>query len=162
MGVLAALDRPVRIGGLHPDRTGLARRPRHRQRRSRQPRKHRRLRYAFGNALTPDESDALYEQWVIPAPGKPLFEAATANFSTHSPAAVETGNNDRGPLLLVMGGRDHTVPEAVTKATFKQYRHSTAVTELLEFPDRGHSLTIDAGWRGVAEACLSWLGRKAE
>ncbi|WP_213003709.1 hypothetical protein [Winogradskya consettensis] len=61
-----------------------------------------------------------------------------------------------------MGGRDHTVPEAVTKATFKQYRHSTAVTELLEFPDRGHSLTIDAGWRGVAEACLSWLGRKAE
>ncbi|GAA2470533.1 alpha/beta hydrolase [Winogradskya humida] len=120
------------------------------------------FRYAFGNALTPDESDALYEQWVIPAPGKPLFEAAAANFSAHSPAAVETGNNDRGPLLLVMGGRDHTVPEAVTKATFKQYRDSTAVTELLEFPDRGHSLTIDAGWRGVAEACLSWLGRKTE
>jgi hypothetical protein len=56
-----------------------------------------------------------------------------------------------------MGGRDNTVPEAVTKATLKQYRHSEAVTEILEFPDRAHSLTIDHGWREVADACLSWL-----
>jgi len=115
------------------------------------------FRYAFGNAVEPQESDELFERWTIPAPGRPLFEAAAANFSLHSPAAVATGNAGRGPLLLIAGGRDHTVPEVITKATLKQYRHSTAETELLEFPDRGHSLTIDGGWRDVATACLTWL-----
>ena len=118
------------------------------------------FRYGFGNAITQEESDALYEQWTIPAPGRPLFEAAGANFAPHSAAKVDTDNPDRGPLLLMMGGADHTVPEAITKSTFKQYRHSAAVTELKEFPDRGHSLVIDAGWREVAEACLTWLTEK--
>ena len=115
------------------------------------------FRYAFGNAISEEESDALYERWTIPSPGKPLFEAATANFSPHSADAVDTDNTSRGPLLLVMGGRDHTVPEAITKSTLKQYRHSSAVTELVEFPDRGHSLTIDSGWREVADRVLAWL-----
>ncbi|MBO1330418.1 alpha/beta hydrolase [Streptomyces sp. VRA16 Mangrove soil] len=115
------------------------------------------FRFAFGNALTEKESDALYEQWTIPAPGKPLFEAAAANFSPSSPAKVDTANSGRGPLLLMSGGKDHTVPESVTRATQKQYRHSEAVTEFLAFPDRGHSLTIDSGWREVADAALAWL-----
>src|SRR3954453_23917360 len=115
------------------------------------------FRYAFGNALPSEESDSLHERWAIPAPGKPLFQAATANFSRHSEAAVSTDRTDRGPLLLIMGGKDHTVPEAITKSTLKQYRHSTATTELLEFADRGHSLVIDAGWHDVADACLNWL-----
>jgi pimeloyl-ACP methyl ester carboxylesterase len=119
------------------------------------------FRYAFGNAVPAEESDALYQQWAIPAPGKPLFEAAGANFSPHSPAKVNTDNSERGPLLLIMGGRDHTVPEAVTKSTQKQYRGSEAVTDLMEFDDRGHSLTIDGGWRGVADECLSWLARQS-
>jgi len=118
------------------------------------------FRYGFGNAVPAVESDALYERWAIPAPGKPLFEAASANFSPHSPAKVDTGNSERGPLLLVMGGRDHTVPEAITKSTLKQYRGSDAVTDLVEFPDRGHSLTIDSGWRAVAGECLSWLTKQ--
>ncbi len=118
------------------------------------------FRYSFGNALSEAESDALYERWTIPAPGRPLFEAAAANFSHHSPAKVATDNESRGPLLLVMGGQDHTVPEAITKSTLKQYRHSSAVTDLVEFPDRGHSLTIDGGWLEVADACLGWLGKQ--
>ena len=118
------------------------------------------FRYSFGNAVPAEESDELYERWAIPAPGKPLFEAASANFSPHSPAKVDTANSGRGPLLLVMGGRDHTVPEAITKSTLKQYRGSDAVTELTEFPDRGHSLTIDRGWRAVADECLSWLAKQ--
>lgn len=118
------------------------------------------FRYGFGNAVSPEESDALYARWAIPAPGKPLFEDASANFSPHSPARVDTGNDERGPLLLVMGGRDHTVPEAITKSTLKQYRGSNAVTELVEFPDRGHSLTIDSGWRDIADECLSWLAKQ--
>lgn len=118
------------------------------------------FRYSFGNAVSAQESDALFEQWSIPAPGKPLFEAAAANFSPHSPAKVETGNENRGPLLLIMGGQDHTVPEAITKSTLKQYRGSSAVTDLVEFKDRGHSLTIDSGWRAVADQCLSWLTKQ--
>jgi pimeloyl-ACP methyl ester carboxylesterase len=118
------------------------------------------FRYGFGNAVSQEESDRLFEQWMIPAPGKPLFEAATANFMPHSPAKVETTNEGRGPLLLIMGGQDHTVPEAVTKSTYKQYRHSDAVTDLMEFPDRGHSLTIDSGWREIADACLDWLDKQ--
>lgn len=118
------------------------------------------FRYSFGNAVAPDESDALWEQWTIPSPGKPLFEAAGANFSAHSPAKVETGNQARGPLLLIMGGKDHTVPEAITKATLKQYRGSSATTELIEFADRGHSLTIDSGWRDVADVVLNWIGAR--
>jgi pimeloyl-ACP methyl ester carboxylesterase len=118
------------------------------------------FRYSFGNALSDTESAELYQRWNIPAPGRPLFEAAAANFSLHSPAKVQTRNQDRGPLLLVMGGQDHTVPEAITKSTLKQYRHSDAVTDLEEFPDRGHSLTIDAGWAAVAEAALAWLTKQ--
>jgi pimeloyl-ACP methyl ester carboxylesterase len=113
--------------------------------------------YSFGNAIPRPESDALWDAWTIPAPGRPLFEAAVANFSLHSPAKVRTDNEDRGPLLLVSGGKDHTVPEVITKSTAKQYRHSSAVTDTVRFPDRGHSLTIDSGWRDVAESSLSWL-----
>ena len=118
------------------------------------------FRFSFGNAVSPEESDALFERWTIPAPGKPLFEAAAANFSLHSPAKVNTANEGRGPLLLIMGGQDHTVPEVITKATVKQYRHSSAVTDLEEFADRGHSLTIDSGWREVADVCLAWLAKQ--
>jgi pimeloyl-ACP methyl ester carboxylesterase len=115
------------------------------------------FRYAFANAVSEDESDQLYERWTIPAPGRPLFEAASANFDPHSPAKVDTGNEGRGPLLLIASGKDHTVPESVTRSTLKQYRHSSAVTDIETFPDRGHSLIIDSGWPAVADLCLSWL-----
>jgi pimeloyl-ACP methyl ester carboxylesterase len=118
------------------------------------------FRYSFGNAISEEESHALWEQWTIPSPGRPLFEAAAANFSVHSPAAVNTRSDDRGPMLLIAGGKDHTVPEVITKATHKQYRRSTAVTDLIEFPDRGHSLTIDDGWPEIAETSLAWLRKQ--
>jgi pimeloyl-ACP methyl ester carboxylesterase len=118
------------------------------------------FRFAFGNAVSEQESAELYERWTIPAPGKPLFEAAAANFNPHSPAKVDTANELRGPLLLMTGGKDHTVPESVTRATLKQYRHSDAVTDITDFPDRGHSLTIDSGWREVADTALTWLRRQ--
>jgi alpha-beta hydrolase superfamily lysophospholipase len=68
---------------------------------------------------------------------------------------------DARPLLLISGGKDHTVPEAVTRATLKQYRHSDAITDIMEFPDRAHSLTIDSGWREVADATLTWMAKQS-
>jgi len=115
------------------------------------------FRFGFGNAVPAEESDALYERWAIPSPARPLFQAAAANFVMHSQAAVDTKNADRGPLLLISGTADHTVPDVVTRSTFKQYRDSTAVTELRKFEGRGHSLTIDHGWNDVAQAVLTWL-----
>jgi pimeloyl-ACP methyl ester carboxylesterase len=115
------------------------------------------FRYGFGNAVTEEESTELFEKWTIPSPARPLFEAAVANFSLHSPARVDTKNEDRGPLLLISGTSDHTVPDKVTRSTLKQYRDSTAVTELKQFEGRGHSLTIDSGWKDVATAVLDWL-----
>ncbi|NNC12016.1 alpha/beta hydrolase [Planctomonas sp. JC2975] len=115
------------------------------------------FRYGFGNALTEEESDALFESWTIPSPARPLFQAAAANFVMHSAAAVDTKREPRGPLLLISGTADHTVPDVVTKSTLKQYRDSMAVTEFKQFEGRGHSLTIDHGWGDVADAVLEWL-----
>jgi non-heme chloroperoxidase len=115
------------------------------------------FRYAFGNAVPQAESDELFDRWVIPGPGRPLFEASTANFSKASPAAVDTRTNDRGPLLVIGGGKDHTVPESVAKAAYKLYSRSSATTDYKSFPDRGHSLVFDHGWREIADYTLSWL-----
>ncbi len=117
------------------------------------------FRYGFGNAISAAESAELHERWTIPSPGRPLFEAAAANFSPRSPAKVNTDNAVRGPLLLTAGGKDHTAPPAITKATLKQYRKSPAVTDYKEFPDRGHSLALDSGWHEVADFVLTWLGQ---
>ena len=117
----------------------------------------RQFRYGFGNALTERESGELFGKWAIPGPGKPLFEASAANFKKSSPAAVDTRKQDRGPLLIIGGGKDHTVPEVVARAAYQLYSGSGAVTSYHAFPDRGHSLVLDHGWREVADFTLSWL-----
>ncbi|HTS97243.1 MAG TPA: alpha/beta fold hydrolase [Streptosporangiaceae bacterium] len=119
------------------------------------------FRYGFGNALPAQESADLYERWTVPSPGRPLFEAAFANFTPHSPAKVNTANRTRGPLLLIAGGQDHTVPAAITTATRKLYHKSPAVTDFRDFTDRGHSLTIDHGWAEIAQYSLDWLRQRA-
>ena len=116
------------------------------------------FRYGFANELSDEEAAELYERWTIPSPGRPLFEDAAANLFPHSAAKVDSKNADRGPLLFVAGGMDHTAPASLTKTSAKIYRrHSDAVTDLHEFPDRGHSLTIDHGWAEVADTTLTWL-----
>jgi non-heme chloroperoxidase len=115
------------------------------------------FRYSFGNALTEGESAQLFDRYAIPGPGRPLFEASAANFSKSSPAAVDTRKADRGPLLIIGGGQDHTVPEVVARAAYKLYSGSGAVTDYHVFSGRGHSLVLDHGWREVADYTLSWL-----
>lgn len=118
------------------------------------------FRYSFGNAITEEESDALHERWTIPGPGRPLFEDATANFVKDSPATVDTHHAVRGPLLLVTGTEDHTVPQSVTEAVFKLYADNPSVTDYRVVEGRAHSLTIDSGWRGVAAVALEWIARQ--
>jgi alpha-beta hydrolase superfamily lysophospholipase len=120
------------------------------------------FRKAFGNALPEAESAQLYDRWTIPGPGRPLFQAALANMTPRSRAAtaVDTRKADRAPLLIVSGGQDRTIPDSVSRAAFKMYGKSAAVTEFRQFPDRGHSLTVDSGWSEVAQAALDWLTKQ--
>jgi non-heme chloroperoxidase len=117
------------------------------------------FRYAFANAVPEDEAKQLYETFAVPAPGLPLFQAAAANFNPWSEAKVDTENPDRGPLLLVSGEKDHTVPWAITNASYKQQKHNKNVTEIVVMPGRGHALTIDSGWREVADTALAFVQR---
>lgn len=116
--------------------------------------------YAFGNTLTEEESNALHAEWTIPGAGRPLFQDASANFFPHSPAKVDTHLAERGPLLLTSGTEDHVVPLKVTKEVFGMYAKGDADTEFHVFEGKGHSLTIDSGWREVADVALNWLAAK--
>ncbi|MEZ2294930.1 alpha/beta hydrolase [Variovorax sp. RCC_210] len=118
------------------------------------------FRYGFGNAIEQAESDALFEKWCIPSPVRGLFEVAFANFTGNQASQVATANDGRGPLLMISGTADHTVPDVTTQAAFRMYRHSKSLTELRQFEGRGHSLTVDHGWRDVAQLCLNWLERQ--
>ena len=117
------------------------------------------FRYAFANAVSEDEAKQLYDEFAVPAPGAPLFQAATANFNPWTEAKVNSKNPDRGPLLIINGEKDHTVPWAVANASFKKQKKNKGVTEIVEIPGRGHALTIDSGWREVADTALTFVKR---
>lgn len=113
----------------------------------------------FFTSTVPKEAPELFERYVIPASPRLLSDLAGAGGTVHPRRATDTANNGRGPLLLVSGQEDRLVPDTVTRAVYKMYGDSTAVSELKQFPDRGHSLTIDSGWRAVADHVLDWLAR---
>jgi non-heme chloroperoxidase len=117
------------------------------------------FRYAFANTLTETEANQLYDLFAVPASGVPLFQAAIANLNPWTEAKVVTDNPDRGPLLIVSGEKDHTVPWAIANASYELQSRNVGVTEILEMPNRGHSLTIDHGWREVAETALAFVKR---
>jgi pimeloyl-ACP methyl ester carboxylesterase len=117
------------------------------------------FRYGFANAVSEDEAKELYDTYAVPAPGEPLFQAAAANLNPWTEAKVDTENPDRGPLLIISGEKDHTVPVAVAKASFKQEQRNEGITETVEVPDHGHALTIDSGWRQVADTALGFVQR---
>jgi non-heme chloroperoxidase len=120
------------------------------------------FRYAFANAVDEDEARQLYDAFAVPAPGAPLFQAATANFNPWTEVKVDHKNPDRGPLLIISGEKDHTVPWAIANASFKkQKKNKEAVTEIVEMSGRGHALTIDSGWREVADTALEFVRRFA-
>ena len=117
------------------------------------------FRYGFANAVSEEEAQQLYDEFAVPAPGAPLFQAATANFNPWTEAKVKSKNPARGPLLIISGEKDHTVPWAIANASFKKQRGNPGVTEISKVPGRGHSLTIDSGWREVADTALAFVQR---
>jgi len=117
------------------------------------------FRFAFANAVSEEEAKKLYDTFAVPASGKPLFQAASANLNPWTEAKVDTKNPDRGPLLIIDGEKDHTVPWAIANASFKRQQRNEGVTEIVKIPDRGHSLTIDSGWREVADTALEFVQR---
>jgi len=117
------------------------------------------FRYGFANAVSEEEARKLYEDFAVPASGKPLFQAASANLNPWTEAKVDTKNPDRGPLLLISGEKDHTVPWAIANASYQQQQGNEGVTEIAEAKGRGHALTVDSGWREVAEEALAFVKR---
>jgi pimeloyl-ACP methyl ester carboxylesterase len=119
------------------------------------------FRYAFANAVDEDEARQLYETYAVPASGAPIFQAAAANLNPWTEAKVDTKNPERGPLLIISGEKDHTVPRAIATASYKKQQRNDGITEMVEIPGRGHALTIDSGWREVADTVLEFVKRFA-
>ena len=119
------------------------------------------FRYSFANEVGEDEAKELYLGYSVPGAGEPLFQAASANLNPWSEAKVDTMNPKRGPMLIISVDSDHTVPWAIANASYKKEKRNKGVTEIVKMPGRGHSLTIDAGWREVAEKALEFLKRFA-
>src|SRR5205085_5863608 len=117
------------------------------------------FRFAFANAVDENEAHELYEKYSVPGSGVPIFQAATANLNPWTEAQVDTRNPERGPLLLLSGEKDNTVPWAITHASYELQKRNPSVTEIREMPGRGHSLTIDHGWREVAETALAFIAQ---
>ena len=117
------------------------------------------FRYSFANAVGEEEAKELYETYAVPGSGVPLFQAAAANLNPWTEAKVDTKNPERGPLLIIVGDKDHTVPPAIAKAAYKQQRDNEGVTEYAEIEGRGHALVIDGGWRDVADRALAFVKR---
>jgi pimeloyl-ACP methyl ester carboxylesterase len=117
------------------------------------------FRYAFANAVSEDEAKQLYETFSVPTSGVPLFQAAAANINPWTEAKVDTKNPHRGPLLIIFGEKDHTVPPAIANASYNQQKRNEGVTEIAQIADRGHALVIDHGWREVADKALAFVKR---
>jgi pimeloyl-ACP methyl ester carboxylesterase len=117
------------------------------------------FKYGWANALSDEEAKELYDTYHVAAPGVALMQMANANVNPWTEAKVDTRNPDRGPLLIIDGERDHTVPWAIANASFKRQQRNQGVTEIKKIPNRGHSLTIDSGWREVADTALAFVKR---
>ena len=119
------------------------------------------FRFAFANAVGEEEARRIYEAFAVAAPGEPLFQAAVANLNPWTEVKVDTANPDRGPLLIIEGEKDNTVPWAIANASYKRQKRNPGVTEIKKIAGRGHSLVIDDGWKEVADTALDFVKRYA-
>ncbi|OKI65095.1 alpha/beta hydrolase [Micromonospora sp. CB01531] len=114
------------------------------------------FRFAFGNTLSPQQSDAAWERYAVPGAGRVLFEAAFANLDPDAATEVDKKRDERAPLLLTAGGADHVVPPSVVVANVNLYRSSTALTGFRCNPHRSHFVGGEPGWEEEADYALEW------
>jgi pimeloyl-ACP methyl ester carboxylesterase len=117
------------------------------------------FRFAFANVVSESEAKELYESYAVPGSGVPLFQAAFANINPWTEAKVNCRTPDRGPLLIIDGERDNTLPLSMARAAYKRQKKNPGVTEFVTISNRGHSLVIDSGWREVADTALNFVRR---
>src|ERR1041385_6899759 len=117
------------------------------------------FKFGWTNALDEKESKELYDTYHVACSGIALVQMGNANINPWTEAKVDTKNPGRGPLLIIDGEKDHTVPWAIANAAYKRQRHNPAKTEIVKIPNRGHSLTIDHGRRQVAQTALDFVKR---
>jgi pimeloyl-ACP methyl ester carboxylesterase len=115
------------------------------------------FRYSWANNLSETEARTLYDIHHVAASGVPLFQDVLANLNPFTEAKVDTRNPQRGPLLIIAGEHDNTIPPAISQSSYKHQLNNPGVTEYAEIPGRGHSLTIDSGWREVAQPALDFI-----
>jgi pimeloyl-ACP methyl ester carboxylesterase len=106
------------------------------------------FKYGWANALDDREARHLYDTYHVAGPGVALAQMANANVNPFTEAKVDPRNPDRGP-------------RAIAHAAYKRQKHNESVTEITRIPNRGHSLTIDSGWREVAQTALDFVKRFA-
>ncbi|MGW6197736.1 alpha/beta hydrolase [Kribbella sp. NPDC055110] len=119
------------------------------------------FKYGWANNLDEEEARQLYDEFHVAASGVPIFQAAVANLNPFSETKVDYKADNRGPILLISGEKDHTVPHAITHAAYKQHTKNPGITEFVELPGRGHSLVIDHGWEEVARTALDFIRKYA-
>jgi non-heme chloroperoxidase len=119
------------------------------------------FKYGWANGLEETEAKELYDTFHVGGSGAALVQMGNANLNPWTEAKVNTRNPDRGPLLIMDGEKDHTVPWAIANAAYRRQKQNPGLTEIVKIPNRGHSLTIDHGWREVAQTALDFVERAA-
>jgi pimeloyl-ACP methyl ester carboxylesterase len=118
--------------------------------------------YAFTNTMSDEESRAAYERYAVPGPGRPLFQAAFANFNPHAASKIDFHNDDRAPLLVIAGGADHVSPPSINRTIAKLQHRSKSITAYKEFSGRNHFILGQPGWEEVADFALAWALQPVE
>jgi len=117
--------------------------------------------YAFGNNLSEAESRRVYDRYAVPGPDHVLFQAGFANLNPHAETSVNFRNDDRAPLLLIAGEKDHISPPSLVDMNYKLYKNSKAITDYKVFAGRSHFILGEVGWDEVADDAIEWASQHA-
>jgi len=116
----------------------------------------RTFRATFTNGMSQDEQRQVYDEHVVPTPGRLFFQAAFG-----SGTKVSFRNDARAPLLITASEHDVTVTPGMCRATARKHRRSRATTDFVQFAGRPHWLIASPGWEEIADHVLEWAEEHA-
>jgi pimeloyl-ACP methyl ester carboxylesterase len=106
-----------------------------------------RFHYTFCTTMTRAESDAAFDELVVPESRNVPRSTLTAQAGIDFAAA-------HVPLLMFAGDTDHLTPEALVRRNAARYRQPV---EVRTFAGRAHFICNQPGWEEVADATFDWL-----